>query len=505
MKTKRLSIGIVGGLNPLVAADICFKAMKHVKCGQDGSDYPDIIISSAFEQELQDNRAGDTPRQNHDISHRILCFYQAAWELKEKGADRILVPDFESRPYAHTISERIKAPLYDIVEMLATEILSRWPGARKIGLLASTFSIRLKAFDAKFAEMGLNIIYPDKDVQENMIMEAVYGVGGIKRGIIKGKSGDLIRKACEHLYSKGSDIIASAIAELPLIEKQYYPKENYLDCNEAIACELVKNTAFPESKLKEYTLIGILGELGAMDVINVVDKIVKNIPASCGQNRIRIIMENIPQISKYSSVLNEKHGNPGVAMLAAAEKLQNSGVDFIIVPGNAEHVFLEKVRRHTKIPILGMIEETVKYIAQIFPDIKKAGLLAGAGTDDSQVYKNALNEKGIELIVPSTESQNLLMNAINGKAGSRNRMSKTLLLNAARAQADHGAQIIILGCTEIPLVLKNGDMDIPFVDTTEILAKAAIKQALDKPELPQYLPASANVYLHLSDYPLEYP
>ena len=484
METGRLTIGIVGGLCPLATADIYFKAMKQVRARRGDCDYPDIIITAALEQELRGNQFDDTPERNYDMSHRVLYIYQAARELKERGVDKILVPDFLSYSYVRTISDNIKAPLFDIVGILVSEIKKRWPDAVNIGLLTSALSIRQKVFDAKFAAEGLNIIYPDKDVQENSIMEAVYGVEGIKRGVINGKPGELVRKACEHLYSKGAEVAVSAITELPLIERHYYPKANYLDCNEAIAGELIKNAGIPEIDSKKPKIIGILGGLGPAATVDIFDKIVKNTPAACDQDHIKVIIENNPQIPDRTAALAKQNEDPAIAMLVTAEKLKASGADFIIVPCNTAHAFLRKVQQHINIPIISMIEETARYIARNFTDIKKAGLLATSGTVDSGVYKEPLKEQGIELILLSGESQKqLVMEAIYGKegikAGFTDGPPRDLLLKAAGELLAQGAGIIILGCTEIPLALKNGDMKIPFADPTEILAKAAIQQAMN--------------------------
>lgn len=481
---KRTAIGIVGGLCPLATADIYFKAMKQVKARRGDCDYPDIIISAALEQDLRGNQFDESPGRNYDMSHRSLYIYQVARDLKSRGVDRILVPDFLSYSYAKIISDNIKTPLVDIVGVLVREIKNRWPLVTRVGLLTVTLSIERKVFDAKFAEAGLDIVWPDKDVQEKQVMEAVYGPEGLKRGVLNEGNGELIRKACGHLLSKGAELVVSGITELPLIDKSFYPVDCYLDCNEAIARELVESAASVESLSGKRKIIGILGGLGPAATVDIFDKIVKNTPASKDQDHIKVIIENNPQIPDRTAALRGSGEDPGVSMLASAEKLQDAGADFIIVPCNTAHVFLESVRKHIKIPAISMIEETAKYISKNFPGVKKAGLLATSGTVGSSVYRKPLNDEGIELLVPSSESQEkLVMEAIYGKegikAGHKTGQPRDFLMKAAEELVKEGAEVIILGCTEIPLALKNGDMPTPFVDPTEILAKAAIDCALN--------------------------
>ena len=483
MRSALTTIGIVGGLCPLATADIYLKTMKQVKGAQGDFDYPDIIISAALEQELRGNKFDDTPEHNYDMSHRFLYIYQVARELKERGVGKILVPDFLSYSFAKTISDNVEVPLFDIVTILASAIKRKWPKAEKVGLLTCTLSIRNKVFEDKFAEKGLRIIYPDADVQENLIMEALYGAEGLKRGVTNGKPGEMIREACRHLYAKGGDVVASAVTELPLLERRYYPEQNYLDCNEAIAWELVNNTISPKVEYENQKVVGILGGLGPAATVDIFDKIVKNTPASRDQCHLKVIVENNPQIPDRTAALRGLAEDPSVAMLATAERLEASGADFIIVPCNTAHVFLEAVQEHIGIPVLSMIEETAKYIALNFPNVKKTGLLATSGTVESGVYKDPLSRKGIELVLPSSESQEkCVMQAVYGekgiKAGFKNGLPRTLLLSAAEELITQGAEIIILGCTEIPLALRNGDASVPFIDPTEILAKAAISQAM---------------------------
>jgi len=490
---KRRSIGIVGGLCPLATADIYFKAMMQVKANQGDADYPDIIINAALEQEVRGDIFDSTPERRYDLLHRSLYIYQAARELKNKGVDTILVPDFLSYSFARTISENINAPLVDIVDVLAQAVKSRWPQAVRVGLLTATLSIEKKVFEEKFSRLNLEIIYPDKNEQEKMVMEAVYGKDGIKKGNIHGRPCDLIFAACSHVLKKGADVIVTGITELPLIDRSFYPAGKYLDCNEAIACALVKKQEPVCAQPEKRKIIGILGGLGPAATVDIFDKIVKNTPAAKDQEHIKIIIENNPQIPDRTAALNNAGEDPGVALLASARKLEDAGADFIIVPCNTAHVFLEAVKDHITIPVVSMIDKTAEYIAASFskkaqadqPGKIMAGLLATTGTIRSGVYEKTLKHYGIEVVTPSDNTQEkMVMEGIYGKnvvkAGGKTPEAKDLLLKAAQELAESGAQVIILGCTEIPLVLKDGDLAVPFVDPTGILAKAAVKRALGR-------------------------
>jgi len=236
--------------------------------------------------------------------------------------------------------------------------------------------------------------------------------------------------------------------------------------------------------------------LGPAATVDLFDKIVRHTPAKRDQDHIRIIIENNPQIPDRSAALKKKEEDPGIAMLATAGKLKAAGADFIIVPCNTAHVFLRSVQQHLGIPIMSMIEETAKYIAAKHPAVRKAGLLATSGTVASGVYEGPLRERNIMLITPSAQSQEaLVMEAVYGKngikAGYRTGVPRNLLEKAAKELIKEGAEVIILGCTEIPLALKDEDRAVPFIDPTEILAKAAVTHAMNK-ILPECIHEKAN-------------
>jgi aspartate racemase len=483
MKHRREIIGIVGGLCPLATADIYLKAMKQVKSLRGDVDYPDIIISAALEQACRGNEFEDAPGHRYDMTHRMLYIYQVAKELKERGVDKVLVPGFLSYSFIDTIKANLDIPLVDIVELLIDEIKEQWPNAKNIGLLTTTSSISEGVFTAKFASAGLTPVYPEDSIQQNNVMAAVYGLSGIKRGVFSEVPGDLIKAACEHLFAKGADVVVSAITELPLIDRCYYPEDKYLDCNEAIGKGLVRIEADANRKPDAQKIIGILGGLGPAATVDVFDKIVSHTPATCDQEHIKVIIENNPQIPDRTASLQGKGDNPSLAMLATAEKLQQAGADFIIVPCNTAHAFVSHIQEHLEVPILNMLDETADYIKTNFDGIKTVGLLATSGTIESGVYKDALKRRNLDLVVPSESTQrDLVMEAIYGKegvkAGFKTGKPKSQFQTAGKELIEQGAQVIIMGCTEIPLALHNGDLEVPLVDATDILAKAAVTRAL---------------------------
>jgi len=123
-----------------------------------------------------------------------------------------------------------------------------------------------------------------------------------------------------------------------------------------------------------------------------------------------------------------------------------------------------------------MISETAAYIDQNFPNIKKVGLLASTGTAKAGIYHKAAS--GIELIMPDENEQRMVMDAIDRiKAGYTQGRPQSDILKVAKALVKKGAEAIIAGCTEIPLVLNQKDLTVPLVDTLQVLARAVVREA----------------------------
>ena len=113
--------------------------------------------------------------------------------------------------------------------------------------------------------------------------------------------------------------------------------------------------------------------------------------------------------------------------------------------------------------------------------LKKAGLLASTGTLKSRLFHDAFAKEGVEIVEPTDEEQAQVMEAIFGKegvkAGFTSGKSKQIIHDTAQALVQRGAEAVIAGCTEVPLVLKEGDVEVPLIEPLQILAEVSILMA----------------------------
>jgi len=225
-------------------------------------------------------------------------------------------------------------------------------------------------------------------------------------------------------------------------------------------------------------IIGILGGMGPEATIDLFYKIIKLTPAKKDQDHLRIIIDNNPKIPDRTAAILRKGEDPLPALQQSARNLQKAGADFIIIPCNTAHYFLPRIQESVNIPIINMIEETTKETRQRTPQIKKVGLLASMGIYKTEVYYQHFKIFNIEVISPEEKDKEEVMKAIYAvKAGDLSNEVKDNILKIAQKLIDKGAEAIIAGCTEIPLILKEGDILVPLIDPTQVLAKAAVQKA----------------------------
>ena len=225
-------------------------------------------------------------------------------------------------------------------------------------------------------------------------------------------------------------------------------------------------------------IIGILGGMGPEATIDLFYKIIKFTPAEKDQEHLRIIIDNNPKIPDRTAAISGKGKDPLLSLQETARNLEKAGADFIIIPCNTAHYYISQIQESVNIPILNMIEETVKETQKKNSSIKKVGLLASIGTYKTEIYHQYFKKYNIEVISPEEKDKEEVMKIIYAvKAGDLSEEIKKNILKIAQKLIDKGAEAIIAGCTEIPLILKEGDISVPTIDPTRVLAKIAIREA----------------------------
>ncbi len=232
-------------------------------------------------------------------------------------------------------------------------------------------------------------------------------------------------------------------------------------------------------------IIGILGGMGPEATIDLFTKIVKGTKVKKDQDHLRILIDNNPKIPDRTLAIQRKGPTPLTQLVRSAKILQKAGAVFIVIPCVTAHYYYDSLQKRIKIPILHIVDETVRYIKKKLKGMTKIGLIATEGTMQTGLFQKALSNNVIELILPTPGVQKKwVMEAIYGKKGIKivgpSEQAKRLILKASESLIKQGAQAIIAGCTEVPLVLKRRDLPVPVIDPISVLASAAIRKARGK-------------------------
>ena len=162
----------------------------------------------------------------------------------------------------------------------------------------------------------------------------------------------------------------------------------------------------------------------------------------------------------------------------AAISLEKAGADFILICTNTMHKVAPQIQSKIQIPILHIADLTAEELLK--KSIKKVALLGTKYTMEQTFYKNRLTEKGIEVIIPNDDDRAVVNQAIYEELclGIISPSSKQKFLEIIMKLSTQGAEGIILGCTEIGLLVQQQDTKVPLFDTTLIHAKSAALYAL---------------------------
>jgi aspartate racemase len=163
----------------------------------------------------------------------------------------------------------------------------------------------------------------------------------------------------------------------------------------------------------------------------------------------------------------------------AARKLEEADADFILICTNTMHKLADDIAAHINIPLLHIGDTVAELIRE--RGIRTVGLLGTRFTMEEDFYKGRLGRKyGIDVMIPDSSEREMVHSVIYNELckGLINQSSKKKFRDTIDRLHEQGAQGVILGCTEIPLLISQEDADIPLFDTTAIHAKAAVDYAL---------------------------
>ena len=228
--------------------------------------------------------------------------------------------------------------------------------------------------------------------------------------------------------------------------------------------------------MQEKTL-GILGGVGPLATVYFANLIVKMTPAACDQDHIRTIVSNNPKIpDRTAYILDRTQPSPLPAMIADAEMLASLGCDLIAIPCNTAHFFFDEIQKHVHVPIVNIVEETLRRAHDTVPNVKRAGILATSGTLASGVYPRYAQRFGIECVTPPPQTVDALMRIIYDEVKAGKPVHHDTFFRIVDEMKAMGCDVVILGCTELSVIYYELQIDRPdILDSMTSLALSCVQ------------------------------
>jgi aspartate racemase len=226
--------------------------------------------------------------------------------------------------------------------------------------------------------------------------------------------------------------------------------------------------------------IGIIGGLGPESTVDYYKEIIAAFHARYDEMvypEIIIYSVNIDEFMKFVETKNW----PGLSewLLEKISSIHRAGAQFAVIASNTPHIVFDEIKSKSPIPLLSIVEETCNKAQEM--DLKNVGLMGTKLTMEADFYKKPFISKGMSVVVPSEKEQQFIHHKLFSEIELgifKDSTREELLAIAKRMVDEQGIDALILGCTELPLILTQSKYDIPFLNTTAIHCESIIKYCL---------------------------
>lgn len=225
--------------------------------------------------------------------------------------------------------------------------------------------------------------------------------------------------------------------------------------------------------------IGILGGMSPESTVEYYQYITRTYTERCGDYGYPEILIYSVSFQPYVDwPANDRWDLVADGLSEAARKLETAGADFILIATNTMHLVFDEVQTNVDVPMLSLLEAVGKAIQG--KGMSQVGLLGTRFAMEQGFYQDALAQKGITVLVPDAEDRAYVNRVIYDElvAGQIRDASRAGFVTIIDKLAARGAEGVILGCTEIPLLVSEDDVEVPLLDSTLIHAEAALNYAL---------------------------
>jgi len=231
--------------------------------------------------------------------------------------------------------------------------------------------------------------------------------------------------------------------------------------------------------------IGVVGGMGPWATLDFFEKVLRATPVRRDQEHLRLIIDNNPKIPDRGPAILGDGEDPTPALVATARNVEAAGADLIVIPCNTAHYFFQAIQAAVRVPVVHIMQEVAGAASRRFPRIGRVGLLATRATVATGLYQDAFRPLGAAVVVPDQSGQEVIDRLIYAiKAQGVDDALRSAGVAVGRGLNRAGAEAMILGCTELPLVLGEDTLGLPILDSNLTLAEVAVRLATSAEPLP---------------------
>ena len=231
--------------------------------------------------------------------------------------------------------------------------------------------------------------------------------------------------------------------------------------------------------------IGVVGGMGPWATLDFFEKVLRATPVRRDQEHLRLIIDNNPKIPDRGPAILGDGEDPTPALVATARNVEAAGADLIVIPCNTAHYFFQAIQAAVRVPVVHIMQEVAGAASRRFPRIGRVGLLATRATVATGLYQDAFRPLGAAVVVPDQHGQEVIDRLIYAiKAQGVDDALRSAGVAVGRGLNRAGAEAIVLGCTELPLVLGEDTLGLPILDSNLTLAEVAVRLATSAEPLP---------------------
>ncbi|WP_332238645.1 aspartate/glutamate racemase family protein [Sporolactobacillus sp. KGMB 08714] len=223
--------------------------------------------------------------------------------------------------------------------------------------------------------------------------------------------------------------------------------------------------------------IGIIGGMGPLATSDLYRRIIARTKAAKDQDHIHVLIDSNTRIPDRTEAIIGNGEDPRPELIKSAERLEQGGADFLIMPCNTAHYFIDAIQAKVHIPFINMIEETAKDTKQKYGQETVVGIMATDGTLKTKIYEHCYHRLAIKIVVPEKKQQKLMKFIYEVIKNGNYDAGTDLFFECVEELKNKGADAFLLGCTELSSAQYLYKFEGPFINPTEILAEASIIRA----------------------------